>query len=208
MRLQGALLFLFIPAVLMLYLRMPLGVAPSILIGITLMVGHRFLARPFLTRHLAERCFWCGRVLGVAALDVPFTSRGESVGAKACAERCRLRLDAFTRFTSAARPLLAALILAPVAIYLVNALGWIVGVAGIPAGAARWIFKAPIALAVVATSFAYPLGPRLGRASAVDFPVHNLFLLGVGNTLWVFRIVGLYWLAEGSFHLVRRMSGA
>ena len=34
------------------------------------------------------------------------------------------------------------------------------------------------------------------RLPAIDFPVHNLFLLGVRNTLWVFRLVGLWWLVS------------
>ncbi len=204
-RVTGVLLFLFIPLVLVLYLRMPLGVAPSLLLGVGIMLAHRFAARPFLERHVADRCFWCGADAGPAAVEATFASRGKTVPARACSPRCGSRVDAFARFTAAARPVLAAMILVPVFAYLANGMLWIAGRDGIPPAAARWMFKAPIALAVVGASFLYPLGPRLGREPAVDFPVHNLFLLGVGNTLWVFRVVGLWWLAEGAFALGRAL---
>ena len=42
---------------------------------------------------------------------------------------------------------------------------------------------------------------------AIDFPVHNLFLLGVNTTFWVFRIVGLFWLGQGIWALVRTTRG-
>jgi hypothetical protein len=32
---------------------------------------------------------------------------------------------------------------------------------------------------------------------SVPFPVHNFFLLGVRNLLWVFRLVGLWWIWQG-----------
>lgn len=205
-RLVGIGLFLFIPLVLVLYLRMPLGTAPSLVLGGSIMVAHRFAARPFLERRLADRCFWCGRGVGAGAEVVPFSSKGRVVPARVCSGRCGSRLDAFARFTAAARPALAIFILLPVAVYLANGLVWIAGHPGIPVDAARWIFKAPIATAVVGASFLYPIGPRLGRDPAVDFPVHNLFLLGVGNTLWVFRVVGVWWLAEGALALGRALA--
>jgi len=31
----------------------------------------------------------------------------------------------------------------------------------------------------------------------VPFPVHNFFLLGIRNLLWVFRLIGLWWLWRG-----------
>ena len=60
LRLKGILLFLFIPIVLILYLVFPLGVLPSVILGIVLMLGHRFIARPFMFRNLEKRCVWNG----------------------------------------------------------------------------------------------------------------------------------------------------
>ena len=204
MRLRGILLFLFIPAVLVLYLRMPFGLAPSVPVGIALMIGHRFLARPFLDRHVGARCFWCGGALDPGAgVATPFTSRGKTVPARGCDERCGGRTRAFARAVAALRPVLAILILGPVFVYLANALLWIAGIEAIPLDAARWGFKIPIAAAVVGLSFAYPIGARLDREPAIDFPVHNLFLLGIGNTMWVFRLVGMWWLLDGAWRLAR-----
>jgi hypothetical protein len=46
----------------------------------------------------------------------------------------------------------------------------------------------------VLASLAYRTAPPLLEPRSA-FPVHNLFLLGIGNTLWVFRLVGAWWLA-------------
>ena len=31
----------------------------------------------------------------------------------------------------------------------------------------------------------------------VPFPAHNFFLLGVRNLLWIFRLVGIWWIWQG-----------
>jgi hypothetical protein len=208
MALQGMLLFLFIPLVLVLYLRMPFGLAPSILGGIAIMLAHRPVARPWMERHRARRCFWCGQAVGPDAVAAPFLSRRAVIDARACSAAHRDRLHAFGRSVAAARPLLAALILLPVALYLVNALAALAEVPLVPLEAAKWGFKIPIATAVVALSFLWPAGFRMTRPPAIDFPVHNLFLLGVRNTLWVFRVVGIWWLAEGAWRLAGVVLGA
>jgi hypothetical protein len=38
---------------------------------------------------------------------------------------------------------------------------------------------------------------------ACPFPLHNFFLLGIRNTLWVFRLVGAWWLVDGCMSLIR-----
>lgn len=198
---QGILLFLFIPLVLVLYLRMPLGLTVSVLGGIAIMLAHRFVARPWMDRHLAERCFWCGRA--GAPVEAPFWSRGKAIPARACTEDHRDDLHAFAHVVATAKPMLFLFILVPVALYLLNALAAIVSHPIVPLEAAAWGFKIPIALAVVSLSFAWPLGRFLSRVPAIDFPVHNLFLLGVNTTFWVFRIVGLFWLGQGVWALLR-----
>jgi hypothetical protein len=35
----------------------------------------------------------------------------------------------------------------------------------------------------------------------VPFPAHNLFLLGVRNLLWIFRLVGAWWIVRGALAL-------
>ena len=195
-RLAGVLLFLFIPLVLILYLRLPLGLAPSVLLGIALMVAHRRFARPFMDRHLSGRCFWCGRDLAGPGVPAPFLSRTETIEARACSGKHADRLIAFARMVASARLVVFALILMPLAAYLANALLTIVGYGFLPMDTARAAFKIPIAVAVVSLSFAWPLGSKLARGPAIDFPAHNLSLLGVSWTLWAFRIVGLFWLGQ------------
>lgn len=201
LRLAGFLLFLFIPLVLVLYLRMPLGPAPSLGLGVALMVAHRFVARPWFLKHLAERCFWCGAPRTMK--DTPFSSKGETIAARACGEAHAERVLAFARVVARARIPLAILILVPVLAYLLNGAVALTGLPSVGWEAARWGFKVPIAAAVVALSFAWPAGRGLDSPPAVDFPVHNLFLLGIGNTLWVFRVVGLWWLADAAWTFVR-----
>jgi hypothetical protein len=202
-RLAGALLFLFIPLVLVLYLRMPLGLPGSVFLGLALMIGHRFVARPFMRRHLAERCFWCGRDLSDSVVPAPFRSRGETIEARACSATHAERLIAFARIVAAGRLVVFLLIVLPVLIYLGNAILTIAGHGVLPLDTARAAFKIPIAVAVVTLSFAWPLGARLTREPAIDVPAHNLSLLGVSGTLWVFRVVGLLWLGQAAWSALR-----
>ena len=59
---QGLLLFLFIPLVLFLFLRQPLGPGWSVAVGVAIMLGHRFVAAPWMAKFADVRCLWCGRV--------------------------------------------------------------------------------------------------------------------------------------------------
>ncbi len=199
-RLAGIGLFLFIPLVLVLFLRMPLGPGPSLALGVAIMLGHRFVARPWFESRIAARCFWCG--CGGTAVPAPFASKGRTLDARACMEPHASRILAFARVVARWRIHLALLILLPVFLYLANGFAAVAGLPAVPWRAAAFGFKIPIAAAVVALSFAWPLGRRHSSPAAVDFPVHNLFLLGIGNTLWVFRIVGIWWLVEGVLALL------
>jgi hypothetical protein len=105
---------------------------------------------------------------------------------------------------AAAKPALAVAIFVPLAAYLINALLAIGGRAPLSLDAARWVFKIPIAAAVVVLSFAWPYGRTMSREPAIDFPVHNLSLLGARWTLWVFRLVGLFWLGQALYEAIRR----
>jgi len=202
-RVTGALFFLFIPLVLVLFLRMPLGLPGSVVLGIVLMFTHRLIARPFMARHLERRCFWCGRDLPGPGVPVPFRSRTRTIEARACSGTHAGRLIAFARMVAAGRLVVFLLIFLPVSIYLANALLTITGHGFLPLETARAAFKIPIAVAVVTLSFAWPLGARLTREPAIDLPSHNLSLLGVATTLWVFRIVGLFWLVQAAWNALR-----
>src|SRR5258706_6697621 len=62
----GVILFLFIPLVLVLFVRHPAPLGASLGAGVLLMVGHRFLARPYMARVAPLKCVWCNRVLAGA----------------------------------------------------------------------------------------------------------------------------------------------
>jgi len=202
-RLTGALFFLFIPLVLVLYLRMPLGLAGSVFLGMVVMFAHRLFARPFMNRNLGRRCFWCGRDFPGPGVPAPFRSRRETIEARACSGPHADRLIAFARMVAALRLVVFLLIFLPVSMYLANALVTIAGHGFLPLDTARAALKIPIAVAVVTLSFAWPLGSKLAREPAIDFPAHNLSLLGVATTLWVFRIVGLFWLGQAAWSVLR-----
>jgi len=59
--LQGLLLFLFIPLVLLLFLRQPLGPGWSVALGLAIMVVHRLVAASWTAKFADVRCLWCGR---------------------------------------------------------------------------------------------------------------------------------------------------
>ena len=56
-----------------------------------------------------------------------------------------------------------------------------------------------------------PLGfwsavPRPPEAEArVPFPLHIQALIGTAWVLWLFRLVGLWWLVAASLHVARRL---
>jgi len=161
------------------------------------------VARPFMERHLGRRCFWCGRDLAGPGVPAPFRSRGETIEARACSGTHADRLIAFARTIAAGRLVVFLLIVLPVLIYLGNAILTVAGHGFLPLDTARAAFKIPIAVAVVTVSFAWPLGAKLSREPAIDVPAHNLSLLGVSWTLWVFRIVGLFWLSQAAWSALR-----
>src|SRR5713226_9188864 len=63
---SGVVLFLFIPLVLVLFVRHPAPLGVSLGAGVLLMVGHRFLARPYMAWAAPLKCVWCNRVLAGA----------------------------------------------------------------------------------------------------------------------------------------------
>ncbi|MEM7050008.1 MAG: hypothetical protein AAF604_10125 [Acidobacteriota bacterium] len=201
LQLQGVLLFGFIPLVLFLFVSHPEPLAASLVAGVVLMLGHRFLARPYMRRAAPRKCLWCNRGLTsenptddieVLALQ----AGGGAVEARFC-RRHRPSGERFFRFVEAWRWPLRLGIFVPL-LFLLGSLA--VAAAGGPAPVeeATGVFRLVVGLTVQTAA----LGPFLGRLSAspvsVPFPVHNFFLLGVAALLWVFRIIGLWWIVAGS----------
>lgn len=201
----GVLLFLFIPLVLYLFVRHPEPVAASLGAGIVLMAGHRFLARPYMARAIPHKCLWCNRLLVPApapALDAATSTLelvidGELTAARCCAAH-QAPAARFFRFLSMARLPMRLGIFAPL-LLLLAALA--AAAAGHPKAlpAATALFQLLVGLTVSAAAW----GTLLVRAPAepaplpVPFPAHNFFLLGVRSLLWIFRLVGAWWIYRG-----------
>ncbi len=198
--LQGVLLFLFIPLVLVLFLRQPIGPSWSVGIGLVLMFGHRFVAEPWARRHATRRCAWCA---GDATAPIPFSVRAGNGPwpLAACSPR---HADLAARFLSFAwrwRVPIGAGVFLPLLLLLAGSLAEGAGHPFISHAANTLQFRLLVAATVVTTSIAFRLGAGPTGPLVTAFPLHNLLLLGIGRTLWVFRLVGAWWLADGVWRL-------
>jgi hypothetical protein len=218
----GVLLFLFIPAVLYLFVRHPEPVAWSLGLGIALMLGHRFLARPYMARALPRKCLWCNRVLPPAldastrTLDLAID--GDLVVPARCCAAHRAPTASFFRFLDLARLPLRLGIFVPLLLLLAAlAAAGAAGAGALPAAAAppaAWalpiataLFQLLVGLTVSAAAWGYLVvaAPAEPKALPVPFPAHNFFLLGVRLLLWIFRLVGAWWIYRGAaFFLASR----
>jgi hypothetical protein len=194
-QLTGVLLFLFIPLVLFLFVRHPEPVGASLALGLVLMVGHRRLARPYMERALPVKCVWCNRVLPPGEGDTLDLRAGDRDIQARCCTGHREPAAKFFSFLAAWRGPLRAGIFVPLAILLVTLAAAAFGARAYHE-TATLLFKLIVGVTVNLAAFGYLLMPPVpGRVPiAVSFPVHNFFLLGVRNLLWVFRLVGLWWI--------------
>lgn len=195
----GAMLFAFIPLVLYLFVGHPEPVGLSLGLGLALMLGHRFLAAPYPDFVRERRCLWCNRRLADTWEPVPLAAAGGTLEARAC-PRHRAPAARFFSFLDAARLPLAAGIFVPLALLLVALTAAAFGRPG-PLPAVTALFRVVIGFTVVTASLAYPLAAER-TPPAVPFPVHNFFLLGVRVLLWIFRLVGVWWLVLGARYLL------
>ncbi len=198
---HGALLFLFIPLVLFLYLRQPLGPGLSIVAGLIIMFGHRFVAAPWMARHSTERCLWCGCAGRFAdPFEVHSGTTQQSVAA--CCRRHRVAIARFLTFVARYRAPIAAGIFVPLIVLLAGSLAAAAGRPFLPYAWNTWQFKTIVALTVVVVSLAYRAVAQPAATLRSPFPLHNFFLLGIRHTLWIFRIVGAWWLIAGYWWVV------
>lgn len=201
---KGGLLFLFIPFVLYLFLQFPFGILPSFALAIFLMLSHRFVAVPFMERNRDARCLWCGRasrprdplVVRTGSRDLTF---------RCCKEGCCSKAKRFCHFCQRHRHWIRAGIFLPLIWYIVTMLLFGLRQFMFPLEWNRFIFQFFIACTVVAISFLYRLDHEAERP-ALPFPIHNLFLLGIRNTLLIFRLVGIWWISIGLFFLWKQLS--
>lgn len=207
-RLLGLVLFLFIPIVLVLFTRPPFGISPGLglLAGVALIALHRPLARPWVFRHARERSLWTGATLegGDAVLRVR-AGDGEIAFALASeAEAASARR--FATFVCNHRALLLAGVFVPLLTLLVSGAAQAIAGGELFAHQRQWtllVFQGVIALTVVATAILqnFTKAPAEPEPLAFPFPIHNLALVGIRNTLAVFVAVGLYWIGLSAHRL-------
>jgi hypothetical protein len=206
-RLNGILLFLPVPLVLFLFTRQPLGPGPSLGIGVAIMLTHRLYARPFALARAARRCLWCGALAG----EGPGVKLDEPLGStswRACGQS-HADLVSRTLGWAAERSLRLRLgILGTLALFLGLSLAAVLGrPPALEAGDAVAVFRLGVALTVLPLGWLAPLtGPAAGPRGRLPFPVHVQALVGTLWVLWLFRLVGLWWLVAGLLHLARRVA--
>ena len=205
--LQGLLLFLFIPLVLLLFLRQPLGPGWSVALGLAIMFGHRLVAAPWMAKFADVRCLWCGRA--GAGLAVPVIAGGREWRMTACSNAHAALVARFLGSVFRFRIQIALGIFVPLAWLIVASLSSAAGYPLLPHDTNALIFRVVVAATVVTASLVPFVGQAFfrripfsaqsipfGQPLRCPFPLHNLFLLGIGNTLWIFRVVGAWWLID------------
>jgi hypothetical protein len=206
-RVSGLLLFLPVPLVLWLYTRQPLGVPLSLAVGTALVVTHRLYARPFALRRASVRCLWCGGIAG----DGLVLELSEPLGAstwRACSPAHHERLRRVFDWASSHAPFLKILILGGVALFLPAALLASRGRLGpLVVDDVVAFFRLAIAVAVLPLGWLSLLrAPTSSEPLRVPFPVHIQALIGTLWVLWLFRLVGIWWLILGMRHVLERYS--
>jgi hypothetical protein len=114
----------------------------------------------------------------------------------ACGDEHRLRIGRFLTFLERFRVPLGLGIFVPLLLLLGGSLARALGQPLLPHELNALQFRTVVALTVVGVSVAYMAVSSPVEPLACPFPLHNLFLLGIGNTLWVFRLVGAWWLVD------------
>jgi len=205
-QLFGVALFLFIPVVLYLFVRHPEPIAASLAAGVVLMLGHRLVARPYFLRARETKCIWCNRGGAPEAFAerVEVDSSAGSVRFVACAghgERARR----FFVWADRLRLPLRLGIGVPL-VLLLGTLAFAAAGRAAPVREATELFRLAIGLTVNLGA----LGPFVAAAPVTPraaFPLHNFSLLGVAAILWIFRLVGIWWIAAAGAYWLGRLSG-
>jgi len=215
-RLAGVLLFLPVPLVLWLFTRQPLGPWASLGTGVLLVLTHRLYARPFALSRAGRRCLWCGGRAG----EGPCVFVDEPLGRtswRACGAEHASALLRTLGWAAGHSRLLALGILGTLALFLSGAVAAALGrPAWLEPADPVALFRLGVALTVLPfgwlapgsqTSAAFGPGPDESLpARRLPFPVHIQALLGTLWVVWLFRLVGLWWLVASLVHLSRRLA--
>lgn len=173
----------------------------SVVAGAVLMIGHRRIARPYMTAVAASKCLWCNRVPprpgGGGELELE--TRAGVLRPVFCPGH-DIPLARFFAFLDAWRWPLRLGIFVPLAT-LLGALVASAAGRSLPLGAITAGFQLIVGLTVLASAVGYRASAPAPRAR-VPFPLHNFYLLGVRALLWIFRLVGAWWVLRGARYLL------
>jgi hypothetical protein len=217
--LTGVLLFLPVPIVLVLFTWQPFGAWASLGLGVAVMLTHRLYARPFALARAGTRCLWCGGPAG----EGPQVDLHEPLGHtswRACGVPHASLLVRTLGWAVRRARFLAVGILGTLALFLAFAVAASLGrPAWLEPADAVAFFRLGIALTVLPLGWLAPesrpgpsrglgpvSGPLEGPRGRLPFPVHIQALLGTLWVLWLFRLVGLWWLVAALLHLARRLA--
>jgi hypothetical protein len=196
-----------VPLVLFLLTGQPLGPWLSLGAGVTILLTHRLYARPFALSRAQKRCLWCGGPAGGG----PRVDLDEPLGRtswRACGEDHASLLTrtlgwAGDRSLRLRLGILGSLV-ALLGLSVAAALGWPPGLAAADAAA---VFRLGVALTVLPLGWLGPLASPPGRPTGrLPFPIHLQALVGTVQVLWLFRLVGAWWLVAALLHLARRVA--
>jgi len=202
-RTLGLLLFLPVPVTLFLLTRFPLGPPISLALGILLVLSHRFYARPFALSRAPHRCLWCGAAAGGAVPGLHIREPGGVTIWRVCGPAHARKSAAFFTRLDRWRQIIRAGILGSLLVYLVMTLATIAGpVPPWSLADAVAVLQAGVAVTVLPVGWAAIHGGATSpeRAPRAPFPVHVQALVGTLGVVWLFRIIGLAWLAMATLH--------
>ena len=201
----GALLFLPVPLVLILFTRLPFGVGISLTLGVALVATHRSYARPFALARAARRCLYCGAPVSGGKPITLAEPLGTTVW-KACDDSHASSLGRVFGWAERNARRLQVGILGTLAVFLITtplaARGWLGPLT--PADTVA-CFRLGVAFTVLPLGWLSAWRGPLATEPKVPFPVHIQALVGTAAVLWLFRLVGLLWLGQGLWQLAHRL---
>jgi hypothetical protein len=128
---------------------------------------------------------------------------GRSRTLAACSDRHASLAARFVSLTWRWRLAIAAGIFGPLLILVAGTIGVAVGRPFLAHDTNALQFRLIVALTVVTASLGYIGIRRPDARLRCPFPLHNLLLLGIRQTLWIFRSVGAWWIVDGVVRLAR-----
>lgn len=205
-RIAGILLFLPVPVVLVLFTRQPFGPGVSLLLGVALMASHRLYARPFALSRAGLRCLWCGGSAG-SGPSLELREPPGTTAWRACSEAHRLLTTRTLGWAARRRSFVAGGVLGSLLVFLAAALAVAVRRSGALVMAdAVALFRLGVAVTVLPLGWLAPdRGPGELPDGPLPFPVHIQALLGTLWVVWLFRLVGLWWLGAAVLYASQRL---